>query len=504
VPNSTEGAAPVREEGKKAGRETEGLAETLDAMVQQESYYLFGVAAFSYLDENGQEYERVLKEIIRCGTSKPEELLDSPATLVAYYGNVRIFWCVSLLLHSTIPSYRQPEFMNSQLYKDLTAILLSYRDFVEHFAYPGVSEKKQRELNRRMKRTFDALLSDMGVHELRQNHNVIRYLHSMLLEYKQDHNPVLQDLHATEHKMSTYLNTLQDSRGSTLPMTKTEPMKDDLKRSVDRAIVAVALLEGIADATTRLFHFYPLERDRAEPYLASEDRPGFRREIAELREMLHGLRPQGVVAFENLSKLTTLLEKIQERLTKPTSPIHEAMAFYLVELFGALRDGLDAANQYLMPNYGAVWALELYKLGVGRDQHLVLMDRVAIKEIIRNICMNVRHGVDRSITGTRGDASVAVSLSFRVEAGPAREPETGQITYAIVEFRSPFHGESLSIKPGSTLWSQKVEVEKFGGVLDLTEAGGEALTTLKLISRDNEKMRAFWLAHNKDESQKDK
>jgi hypothetical protein len=467
--------------GQRSPQERQRLESYLLEAVQTETYYLFGLALFCYMDESREFYRTLIVDVVTGGFPTPDRWLDYPMNLEYYYGNERVLWCVSMLVHFVAPQEK------TDLLRKLTALGQRYRNFIKELHLQGYEEDAEKAVQARVKHVWAEFVTDLGGYEPKMRHQVIRYLHSVLIEPRENHLLVVHDPKRAQIALKDFIDTLASQQA--VPPTKFIPFPSDgpdagvLRRTLEDAIHACATLEGVAEAVSRLFGFHTVGGKDVTRYVAGlkSKLPGFRMEVHELRRFLQQIRGQRKVSQEQVHQLEKVRGKVEAELTLRDSDILQALMWYVVPFEEKLRSSMEQADRFLEgAGLRQVWRLAVGE-GLEFDRfNYVLIDPTLLKDVLSNLCTNVRHGL-------RPDDDLAGQIRYGIERGqsPAPPPDTDQVDVLRFWVESPWKDHKM--KENDTLRMQQLAIAQFGGKLKFESDYGRNLfrAELELISRDN-------------------
>lgn len=472
----------------------------IEECVEIETFFLFGLSLFSYLDQSYSKYEKFILEILTSGNENPEDWNETPNNFLAYYGNERILWTVSLLLHFTLHNYRDLK-QQSDFKVNLKKVIDSYIKFIGDIE----SDKKWNNIREslraetlKIKNSFNSILKELGVHEQKRKHQIIRFLHNQLIEPKEQHNPLIKSLKNTYDNLRTNytnskekLNLILEQRLD-FPKTKRFPFSgykeevSQIKRKIDDAIYAATLLEGIAESANRLFHFHPVvNKEEAARYISGIELAGMTADVAQLRVLLEEIGSKGSISDKQLTLFHRLRTNITNEISLSESPLVKALLWYIVPLVESFRVAMQDANTFLSVDYSNVWGRGIDKLSKLKE-HEVLIDQMLLKETLWNICTNVRYGLNQARASGVTDFSSLVDFKIEeLKDSPAPLPEVDTVDYIILRvFSPPDRSYNFNRNEArSTLEKQSFAIEQFGGSLRVESNNAQFEVALKLISR---------------------
>jgi orotate phosphoribosyltransferase len=460
----------------RSGIDANETRHRIEQIMEIERYHLVGLALFSFMDDDREPYRKFLQEYMTSQRDVSwEAWKDYPLNLEFFGGEEKILWAISLIAH----------FTSGNGFKDVLI------DIAQRFRHMAKLHGRTAESSgvlvseaalTKMVYALDGFLTHLGSHEALQKHQVIRYLQGILIEPRPNHLLIINEPKRAIHRLE---DLFEDA--DTPPMRPVSFDQNEIKRTLDDAIHAAGSLEGIGDALARLFSFHSIAGADAPRYLAGlkSRSGGFRKDVHDVRRMLETIRAKHEISKKQLRDLKTRVEEFESELTLSDSSVLQALQWYIVPFQQKLRSAMEQADIYFrnrkLPLY---WKAESNKLE-GADH--VLCDPNLLKDILWNICTNIRHG---NYDSELGDA-VRWSMRNDIEI-PAPEPEHGTIEVIQLSVESPFLGMTASHDLPRTLPRQQKEIAQFGGEL-ITRHNGEAglyIATLTLIRRN--KTREAW------------
>src|SRR5262249_2904023 len=141
--------------------------------------------------------------------------------------------------------------------------------------FPG-SEHADSASHHRVKANLNLLLTELGVHELSEKHQVIRFLHSKIIAVRQGHNPINSSLNTAILELQDVLPAdLAPSAGDPSHLRRRFLVTGEVtKKALEDATYTAGLLEEIADAVRQLLVFTPASRENSERFAAEPGLPG--------------------------------------------------------------------------------------------------------------------------------------------------------------------------------------------------------------------------------------
>jgi hypothetical protein len=493
--------------------------EKIRLLIEYELDNLLALALLSFLDEQ-DDYSGWIKDVLTCGKNIAE-WQQHPVNAIHYYGNERVIWAVSMLLHST--RHRLDALASaardSELRKMTSELMSAWEQpFPASPTRPPMDSDTAIKLRLRVKTNLGHLLTELRTHERTEKHKLIRYLHSQLVTPRQRHSPInnaLTDVGAAIESQVAGRTGSGEASGAF--QGRTRPLALDLESSegqrlkfrLEEAIYTTGVVQDIAESAAQLFNVTPTSRAVLARYTATGDQDGFAKDITRLGDLLQRIRTSGLVSPVELSDIAELRQKIFDDLWGVFSPLRIELFRYVVDLRFALQESLQWANAMLnrigLPD---VWARYLDNeqalnqsgerpAGRVEESCKVLVDPQLVKEVLRNILYNVRHSLRGSQPPAGSSYCDMVSLKLAKEKRPCPPPELGDMEFVVLRVTSGGltpDGMALGrASEGSTFAQHRLELAEFGGALTLRplDSGAGAVVELALISRDK-------LAQDKD------
>ena len=463
-------------------------APKIEKHIEVESYFLFGLSLFSYLDQN-HEYKDFILETLNSGFDRPEMWKEFPLNYVRYYSSERIMWAISLLLHFTRVSknaYTENADASDQTTREeLKTSIINYLESNGKSQFRRDLEKEKTSVIRtRIKGRFDNLLKELGGHEQGQNHQTIRFLYNRLLDPKAHHNPIFKDLNQIYQDLHVFLQKANTRKNLTLEDTSNYSVyqkrsfdSERLNVALDDAVHAAGALEEIAKSVSRFFVFHPVKSNKSIERFISGTKPApFQNEIAQIQELLGDIRARKAVSRNQVESLKFALRSLRMNLINPQSYLVEALRRYSVPLLQRLKEQMQKADVFLIgKKLPPVWAKEAKNL-LNVEEKNVLIEPTLLKEVLFNLCTNIRHSTDDGF-------GQKVSIEIKTERGATTFPENNPLNYVVIRFRNS--GNHQPNIENSTLGQQKLEIEQYGGSLTGEKIKNKQIIefTLRLIER---------------------
>jgi hypothetical protein len=439
----------------------------ISSVVDQETFLLFGLALFSYLDHERDDYRAWIWDALRGGFRDFASWRTYPVNFQAYYGSPRILWCVALLWRFAHLERSLEDDEAKRLKTELVESCLE----AQHLDVPlaEISRESSNSWAARIRSSFDALLTELGHHQLDRRDRTLRFLYNRVFHRHQRHNSLTKDLSEAIRTLNKHLPA-----GAALKQLIALPSAEAglaWRTAVERALESVSGLAMVTEAAYELFLFYPLRSSEAQRYLTRGRDPGFRYDVESSRRRLSRIRAEAAVAAADVTELNRAHKAIALDMDGDKSLLRKAVDYYGAPLMGSLLDEMASADRHLQGGgLWAVWEEQRRKMEPRReDGAVVLCDPLLLRETLWNILTNVRHGIDPGVKSKqrrREMATIAVESTY---------------SSCLVAVESPLRFGAPDAAQG-TLATQQAAVDVYGGKLRITcdEVRRKVRVTLRL------------------------
>jgi hypothetical protein len=406
-------------------------------LVELETNLLFGLAFLAYLDREALDDDFITQLLAPLPDEPIPDWHQHPLNLLAYYGEDRVMFVISVLLYFRYPRFREPG-VGERLKKKLIPLAemlsktladLTFDEFRDHLMSvlpgaelnspnrerPGSIEgtappaedvtpeaevaRKSLESNGdnveakwvRMGINLDLILTELGRRELDRKDKLVLFLLDQLLVPAERHNPIKSSLMNVRDLFSA-LSVEKNMSSEPLRLFRVD-FDDRAKSRLDDAIFAAAVLQKASAATRQLFHFTPSKQEEVKRFTAEEHEPGFARDVARLGDVLQQVRNESVLSADIDREFKVLRQGIQRDLIDQSAPIRKAVASYVVPLFSRLKNSMEWAERVFGTQpYASVWRAEIDRMDELADPALhVIVDPMLLREVLRNVSGNVRY-----------------------------------------------------------------------------------------------------------------
>lgn len=472
----------------------------LDEIIELETYFLFGWALFSFLDQHF-DYAELIQGVVTGGI-KVDDWGNYPENFNHYYGDERVVWTASMLLllsHARFRSSRRATPVRERLLAYLRKLIARVQSDLARRDPTTATSRADAGQTRllKIKSNLDMLLTELGTHELRQPVDVIRYLHSLLLKIRQRHSPIETNMNQA---VDTVGRAIRQSRPRTevaregLDLTNRRvPITDpDQLALLDDGIYVAGQLQAIADAINRLFFFSTSSAEKAERFLAPPERAGFAGDVEAFGDALQKIRRDKWVSVADRDKLIDLRRAILRDLWNDNSLVRRTLNRYVVALEPTILQALEVARKVFRGKpFEDAWDDEIARF---RDvpQHArryVLVEPLLLREVLKNIFTNVRYNLKGARHTQKGFRHlVAIAIDERVAAAVDGEEPSREWVVRVVSKGKKYDSGEVSEREETTLNQHRREINKYGGHLSIGPYAGKRRkgteVELKLLSRD--------------------
>jgi orotate phosphoribosyltransferase len=453
----------------------------IEKYVETETYLLFGIALFSFLDPEF-DYNEFIIETLTCG-KRPEEWVDFRDNLSQYFGEERVLWSISLLMIFSNHRFRQPD-VASGLKDTVKKIVGDYIKLFEN-ALPDEGTFDQ-ERKHRIKANLNLLLTELGAHEHRRKYQIIRYLHSLIINLPKGHNPINSSLENATDTLKAVVDfgkPVEQREGNDgNPNSRIRIDERDTKKELEDAIYTTGILEQLSIAIRQMFFFTQASKSQIERFASGPDDPGFAADVIALGDLLQNIRIVNSVSKREMEKITELQVAIFHDLWEESSPLRKALLRYIVHFQTAIEEAMESANKMLQKlHFDDVWRGELEKVRNSKHIYYVLVDPFLLGEVLKNIFSNVRHNFEEYILTSKEKYSDLVVAKIEklkpdevITSLDSEDVEYIQLT--VLSGGNPFRSQ----KDGTTISQHKLEIERFGGSLEVDPLNEQSGTVVKL------------------------
>ena len=389
-----------------------GIAiDQIQECVDYEVYLLFGLSLFSFLDHEPGEENGVAQHVIdhvTCGLI-PDEWLKQPLNFLVYLSEDRISWTLSMFLYLANPALGDPEYRNQVMRVIKEKIRpfskqINQLDFQDIYALSdNQSWQEQTRLRiAKIRANLNSLLTDVGAYELYSKYSVIRFLHREIITQPKRHSPIAQSLDLVLLKIQELIFDPIINRGRKVPEMRRFQFRSDpevvkeLQPLLEDGMYVAGKLQEIAEASLRLFDFTSISHDEAGRFKVEPDGSDFSRDVRRLGDILERTRIENAISYQELVEAEEINDRLSNDLwDRLTSPLYAVLKGYVAPLSKLLLQALREVNiQLQAEGFTGLYNRQIQVWESRQDENwAVLIERPLLREILRNMLSNVRHGL---------------------------------------------------------------------------------------------------------------
>lgn len=462
---------PLRAAQSDAGEPPDDVGQPLsiERFVTVETYVLFGLAILAYYDSN-KDYLEHLRELVTGGLL-PETWKANPRNFMAFFGNERVPYTISMLFHLTYPEKDEVEGSRKERAMNaLHAELCSLRAELERRA-PDL-DVGEDGINL-VRQNLGLLIEELAPEAPVEPHRVVEFLQEKLVYVRHEgHDPVMSSLNGTIDRIESRLLLAKDS-GTRID----DPIDLNI---IETGLHAVGVLEQIGSNVTRVFEFADVSREKVRRFLVGGAHETFMSDVASLGELLHEVRTTHIVRVDDLDKMRRLLTRIRGDLWESRA-VQEVLIRYVSDVAAIAREaaGLARADvtRWLLGSFdiklGNEQVEQMFDIRGARGGVHALCEQTFLVQVLRNILTNCKHGLDpKALHGARAPRLPLASLTV------SRREEIVEIT-VITHDGSPMQ----ELPSTGMLRHHQSQLTRFGGELVLASRSGATATGNELIVR---------------------
>lgn len=463
--------------------------DVIKRIVNVETFLLFGLALFSFLDR-GFDYIKLIEKVIFCD-KKDDEWLEHPWNLFLYYGDERVPWCASMLWHFSQHGNKSKESAEStrtelrqRVRRLLSAIEKEYLKNNKQIEEENDIYKEAEGGIYRIKANLHYILADLSDHEPLKRHHPIRFLHSRIIYPRKGHNPINSAfLTIIETLQAMIRDGMKKDRDTWSKTRRVLIVEEDIKRELEDALHQASTLEEIAYQALQMFSLIQTTHQESERYLSRKDaEDSFTKDVKDLAETLQRVRTYNLVSQRDVDKIRDLYGVVGFDLWNKQSDLRKALVRHIIDFNQAIVLAMQlAAASSPVEEMEKVWTHEVAKYqGHPTDDKLVLMDPFELREILKNIFTNVRYPLLK--TGQYEPSSVETELVPTTARLDDSDPDSELLNYyqfTVVSHGLEYGEDELSNK--ATFRQQINQVESFGGRLSMNPLKGQNATRVTLM-----------------------
>jgi hypoxanthine-guanine phosphoribosyltransferase len=475
------------------------LRDLINKSINLENYLMLGIALFAFFDDQ-ISYEQLVEELLFFNTDIQQWQLV-PINAELHFSNEYLSWLTSFILHCAFHNFADPD--DSLDFKDsLNRTCFTFRDYFNNQHFPTyIASSTTDPLTIRIRNTFDYLLRETGAYKRKEKHEIIRYLHLIILSDRRRHNPIATILTSIHNALDELFYSVRESSPLTNELLHQQiGIPDALVDEIDQGLEIVTRLQDIADAIRAFFSFTPYDPVCDACYTALPRFPGFSFDVNRLYKIFSKATESRSLSYHDLNEAKALKHNILSNSIEHGSRLRTCLIRYIVPLDSLLVQELEEANKRLkVEGFIDVWTSTIRRLksesmGRGSPKFVVLMDQTLLKMLLRNLLFNVRHSfLPEFKNGAWKDMHKELAW-ITIESIPIEDeslPGTPEEMIQLSVFSRGHRFSEDKIKDGLTTFADnQFQVSEYGGDLFLQSIDDEmddsiegTVARLWLISR---------------------
>jgi hypothetical protein len=514
----------VRLEGEKSAILT---SSEIGALVNEETYRLFGLALISYLEQEPAD-DKFIFEVLTWKMT-PEQWIENPVNAVKQFTDERLFYCLSLLMHFSHADFRNME-VAARFKKNMANKVRSFIGAFDRF-YKETGIKESNSITpsslAKIKTNFNFLLTEIGEYAYRRRYQTVRYLHKMITMERPGHNYLVSNI---QEALDALDRLIDESMRLSGPESKNFIVHEkEPKEKLANTFSPTGVLEEISEAIRQFLNFAQISPKEVDRFLHGPDEDGFAKDIISLGNTFQTIRRTHRFTLNQYLELKKTWDRIVEDLFVWESPLNILLRSHIVPIEEVVSAAVIRANAMTEHQFGIsnVWS-ESWKVAgdklksegylvdfpqglesdrttleggnlvtqVGMNDResseiksperpLVLGDPFLIQEVVKNIFSNIKHLLTRIEDMSTFDEKASLSIDLKKISKDLSDDEgTGPEDFwsLTVEsrgarFKQPSQKDTFS--------KHQIEIERYGGslVIKPTEGKNGTRVTLSLITR---------------------
>lgn len=385
------------------------LKEQIRDDVLVESYLIFVLALFSFLDTKN-EYRALIEDLmLYTRAADIEDILDSsPINAIIYLEQARTLWSITFLAYLTDRNFREAErqsFLNKMVLEQASRLSqwLS-RKLTKMGEVPHEQEIRAAISN------LDNLRSELGEFNLHQYHEMIRLMHKHLILQPPQHSPIRTILYGIRDEMVDQLDLRPPSDGSITIVGL--PSQREIQGRLEQGWLQLSVLQRIGEAASELFSttelaINSLAPERFQPGegagLERGRKPSqFEEDVKAMASILLKVRQNNAFGTGDVYEFSERLDRIDGDLWNYTgSQLLRSLCHFIQPLDSKIREALKDAAQTVKAynNAELLRSVEnaVFEGFIPDASYFVLCEPALLSEMLRNIFTNIRHAASSGL-----------------------------------------------------------------------------------------------------------
>ncbi len=475
------------------------LRGKIDDLIQLEIDLIVGIAFLAFFDDD-TDYTLIVHRFLFNGMSG-KQWNEYPINMELHFSNSELNWASCFVLHSAIH-----DFYDLDVTDDINLLLnttaFSLQDFIiDEYSTNGerMSDETYQKISK-IRTNFDSLFKETGAHRRKEKHEIIRFLHRMVISDRVRHNRIHVELNNTITHLEKNFSNIESHRLTNEILNQRISIQNSEIQKLDQAVDAMILMQEIANAVRDFYRFTPNDPDKDQRYISGSFNDSFSADVDRLYGLLMYARETKAISFIELSEIKQLKSKLLAESINVGSRLRTCLNRYVVPLEQLIIQELkDAEARLTGKGYLNVWKdaiekieneIELDDIGNIQPKWIVLIDPGILKMVLRNLFYNVRHSFKpefkegRNVENPQKIAWIEIE-SYEIEEEELHPSEPTDMIQIRVYSVGKQIDENIIIDSGTTFSDQQYQVSEYGGELYIQGIGGNqgTLQELYLVSR---------------------
>ena len=438
------------------------LATELHKLMDIEFYLMFALGVVALHGSWGElADETSIHDLLFCGKDF-DEWREYPNNMWFYFRDERAFFSVSYLLYALFPGFATAndpatKERRGELSQLADRFCLALGAYVDSTAIRENRETLQTSAAE-VRSNFEALLTEAGKFDRRDNHQIVRFLHREVLKPAGRHSPIVTNMTRLLEKTERLLEEREPPH-----RTISVAADPELMSFIDSALSALAPLPSISSALRALFFFTPRSQQPFARYISPMQFPGLAADAQMLTLRLSAMRSSRGVSQEDHALIGELNGRIYDDLVD--KELMDVLRSYIVDLRSMLNAAIPEARARLEKEGLRGLIDDLSGPVASGDEDgsvLVLCDRLVLQETIRNLLFNLRYSFSDLPSEERSHVPVKITL---VPRDDTIDGETGVAKGHLLSMRVSAVNQQIRRnieRPSTTIAAQLARLREFG------------------------------------------
>ncbi len=466
---------------KDAAEEAARLKAGFDLAVRTESYLIFALSLFGFLDTTNEYHSTILEVLGGQGWTPPGIAPEGlPLNFVATMRETRTLWAACMLAFFTDRPFRDATAQSSisramlDQAKINDTVLSRIQKSCEPDELPDVLAAIAN---------IDGLRTELREYNLKLPEEAIRLMHKQLILQPSRHNPIQIILDSIKNDLDE-VRQRDDQHSSNFSLIGL-PEQKPIQRRLESGWDQVSILQRIGEAAGELFSSTDIRISAGAPkrVIRLQDAQGERslsksqleHDIRELSDILLKIRQHNSFTKRELDQYNWIFQHIRNDLWGfSEDSLIPSLCHFIVPVVHTLEAALaDAAGELLRVHNAqplvARLKREASELSASLGEHYALAEPDLLSEAFRNVFTNMRHALD----GEAAEFKLDIELK---EVADQSEPANGSdrvpVSRQLIRLDIVTPGDIARVLAAgdapTTLARQKAELRDFGVLLGVS------------------------------------